>query len=72
LASADIDDHNRHRFHNAIGCFTLAGTLAGGALEILASRERKRTQAWQRRAEDRRLQSKQQATLNQDTVFWLR
>ena len=57
LVSTYVDDYNQHRLHSAIGYIAPADKLAGKAPAILASRERKLTDARQRRAESRRLQS---------------
>jgi len=60
LVSAYVDDYNQRRLHSAIGYVTPADKLAGKAPAILANRDRKLAKARERRAENRRLQSRQQ------------
>ena len=60
LVSAYVDDYNQRRLHSAIGYVTPADKLAGKAPAILANRDRKLAEARERRAENRRLQSRQQ------------
>jgi transposase InsO family protein len=68
LVAAYVDDYNQHRLHSAIGYVTPADKLAGKAPQILACRERKLAEARQRRAENRQLQSQQQASANCEVV----
>jgi len=68
LVSAYVDDYNQRRLHSAIGYVTPLDKLTGRAPEILANRERKLSEARQRRAENRQLQSKQQPVGGRELV----
>lgn len=68
LVSAYVDDYNQRRLHSAIGYVTPADKLAGKAPAILANRDRKLAEARERRAENRRLQSRQQPVADCEVV----
>jgi transposase InsO family protein len=68
LVSAYVDDYNQRRLHSAIGYVTPADKLAGKAPAILANRDRKLVEARERRAENRRLQSRQQSMASCEIV----
>jgi len=68
LVSAYVDDYNQRRLHSAIGYITPADKLAGKAPAILANRDRKLAEARERRAENRRLQSRQQSVADCEVV----
>jgi putative transposase len=68
LVSAYVDDYNQRRLHSAIDYVTPADKLAGKALAILANRDRKLAEARERRAENRRLKSRQQPVADCEVV----
>ena len=68
LVSAYVDDYNQHRLHSAIGYVTPADKLAGKAPAILANRDQKLVEARERRAENRRLHSRQQSMASCEIV----
>ena len=68
LVSAYVDDYNQRRLHSAIGYVTPADKLAGKAPAILANRDRKLAEARERRAKNRRLQSRQQPVADCEVV----
>lgn len=68
LVSAYVDDYNQRRLHSAIGYVTPADKLAGKAPAILANRDRKLAEARERRAENRRLQTRQQPVADCEVV----
>ena len=70
LVSAYVDDYNQRRLHSAIGYVTPADKLAGKAPAILANRDRKLAEARERRAENRRLQSRQRPVADCEVVSY--
>ena len=68
LVSAYVDDYNQRRLHSAIGYVTPADKLAGKAPAILANRDQKLVEARERRAENRRLHSRQQSMASCEIV----